>query len=248
MRNLWFRLFSKSSESSQFRLIAIPYAGGSATLFKDLKIHNCETVAVQLPGRQDRLDESLIESVDIFLDSMRDHLEYFKEKPFFLFGYSMGALIAYELAHFLNENGIQPLGIIVAARSSVQCPLRRDPIHDLPKDQFIKKISEYGGTVDEILKCDEIMEMTIPILRADFKITDSYVGDAAKRVDLPLLVLGATEDQLVCLDDLMAWEKMTSNRCKISLFEGGHFFLRDQFFEVSNEVEAFVSEIGETHV
>jgi surfactin synthase thioesterase subunit len=99
------------------------------------------------------------------------------DRPFVLFGYSLGAAIAFETARGIRrETGADPLGLFACARRGPQLEIRHPPRHLLDDAAFKKVLRQLGGTPEEALANDELMDVLLPLLRADFELTETYVS------------------------------------------------------------------------
>jgi medium-chain acyl-[acyl-carrier-protein] hydrolase len=167
------------------------------------------------------------------------------DKPFILFGHSMGGLICYELAQHLRANhGIAPAQLVVSGSPAPHLMQDRDQCYDLPDAQFLDRIRELNGTPSEILADAELMSLLLPVLRADFTIVDTYAYRPRLPLACPILAIGGTEDAEVDLGELLAWDQHTTNSFSHRLFSGGHFFInecREEIVSVLAELSASIA-------
>jgi medium-chain acyl-[acyl-carrier-protein] hydrolase len=158
------------------------------------------------------------------------------DRPFALFGHSLGAVLAFELARYLSSaGGPSPSHLIVSGHAAPQIPDERPPIYDLPDGGFIEKLREFGGTPEEVLGHRELMELLLPMLRADFQASETYVYRPGRKLACPVTALGGLRDNYVSRADLEAWAEQTSGEFSVGLFPGDHFYLNadeDQLLEV----------------
>jgi medium-chain acyl-[acyl-carrier-protein] hydrolase len=149
------------------------------------------------------------------------------DKPFVFFGHSMGAMIGFELVRrFRRENGPRPLHLFVSGSRAPQVPNSRPIIHHLPDAEFVDGLRRFDGTPDAVLKNDMLMELFLPILRADFTLHETYRYVPGAPLDCPISAFGGFEDEEVSRDELAAWQEQTCGVFKLSMFRGDHFFLR----------------------
>jgi medium-chain acyl-[acyl-carrier-protein] hydrolase len=196
-----------------------------------------EVCAVQLPGREWRRREPAFTRVDAIVDAL---FEVFPESwfttPYVFFGYSMGALVAFELLRRFKQAGRPlPRKLVVAACRAPHFMSRFVPRHDMQDAEFLELVRRFGGTPDAILAEPELLKILLPTLRADFEVLDTYryTQNGSGRIDLPFLVYGGTRDSHVKRSDLAGWREYTSGEFTLRLFPGGHFFInevREQFF------------------
>jgi medium-chain acyl-[acyl-carrier-protein] hydrolase len=213
----------------RLRLFCLPFAGGSAAIYTPWSLAlptGVELCAVQLPGRERRLMEPAIKTLPELMAVLMPALRPLLDKPFALFGYSMGARIGLEVARTLHrEGGPKPLGFIAAA-APPPSHNERDPIHHLDDAGFIAKLRDYDGTPEEVLQHKELLELILPTLRADFGLAWSEDGDNAKTLDIPLSVYAGKGDKHVGLDLMEHWRAESTADVRVRHFDGGHFFIR----------------------
>jgi|ERR1051326_3083320 medium-chain acyl-[acyl-carrier-protein] hydrolase len=145
--------------------------------------------------------------------------------PYVFFGYSMGALIAFELARALRQRSLSgPLQLFLAARRG---PRLSGPSSTtaLTDREFIEELKSIGGTPKEILRIPELLELILPTLRADFLLCESYEYFPGPVLQCPLSIFGGKEDADLSNEALATWAAETSSSCSVKLFDGGHFFM-----------------------
>jgi medium-chain acyl-[acyl-carrier-protein] hydrolase len=210
-------------------LFCFPYAGGGSSAFHAWQAGlppDVEVCLVQLPGREARLREPLFTRLDPLVQALAQSLRSWLNVPFAFFGHSMGALISFELAYRMalqNEPG--PIHLFVSGRNAPQVPDPNAPIHQLPEARFIEELRHYNGTPETILQNAELMQLFIPILRADFAIIETYVYTPRAPLNCPLSVFGGLQDHLCDQAGLAAWREQTRGVFRVRMFPGGHFFL-----------------------
>jgi medium-chain acyl-[acyl-carrier-protein] hydrolase len=234
------------------RLFCFPYAGAGPSIYREWgrNLHfDIDIVPVQLPGRESRSTELPYSSIQELVPAVVEGLSPYTNVPFALFGHSMGALVAFETARLLIQRGHRsPEHLIVSGGRGPQEKSPRPPIHLLPDDEFIEELKSYSGTPDELLQCTDLIRHFLPLLRADFTACETYVYAARKRLDIPITVYGALEDLYTSHSDLQGWVGETSQPCRIRMFPGGHFFLRDHPNDVLKALEKDLSRHGVTRL
>lgn len=167
------------------------------------------------------------ELLDLLVDDMQPHLD----RPFAIFGHSLGALVGFELAHAVRErHGLSPLWLGVSA---CKAPLRRESKSNwltCPEPEFLDEVRSLDGTPDELLRDREFMDLVLPFLRADFHLSGSYPDQLREpRLPLacPIMALGGTRDAQTADDpaNLSAWAAETTGRFLVKEIEAGHFFI-----------------------
>jgi medium-chain acyl-[acyl-carrier-protein] hydrolase len=123
------------------RLFCFPYAGGGASAYRkwsDSLPQSIEVCAVQLPGREMRIKEPAYSDVHPLVDVLAPALASFLDRPFALFGHSMGALVAFELARKIRRDcSLLPESLFVSARNAPCMVLKHKPLTNLPDDELI---------------------------------------------------------------------------------------------------------------
>jgi medium-chain acyl-[acyl-carrier-protein] hydrolase len=174
--------------------------------------------------------ESLLEDIESGMAPMLD-------RPYAFFGHSMGSTVAYELTRRQLASGQSlPRHLFFSGRSAPQLPSQRPPIHALPHEEFIETLREFSGTPGEVLQHRELMEMMVPILRADFEALETWQYEAAPPFNIPISAFGGLSDKAVPMENLDAWASCTTARFKRHMFPGGHFFLQQHFPAMLNIV------------
>lgn len=227
----WF-IFPKRNDGAKLRLFCFPYSGSGAFAFRTWPENvpsQVEVCAVQLPGRENRLRERPFTRVHPLVQTIATEIEPFLDKPFVLFGHSLGALIAFELARELwHCYGVIPEHLFASARVAPQCPNRETPVYRLPDDQFIERLRDFNGTPDTVLHNKELMEMLLPVLRADFEVNESYDHTTASASPLPCSISAfrGSQDANTPYDDVAAWGEQTSTGFTLRTLPGDHFFIQ----------------------
>ncbi len=216
----------------KIKLFCLPYAGGSANVYVNWRrnlANNIELCPVELAGRGRRYDDSFYEDIDAAVEDIYKTLEtQILNTKFALYGHSMGSILAFELSHRLQERlGVLPKHIFFSGHSAPDVPSRDKKMHLLPDEKFKHELLSLGGTPKEILEEEELLELFLPMLRADFKIIENYLyKDRKSKLNCDITVLNGKQDDLT-LKEITEWRKHTDKHCKIIMFSGGHFFIND---------------------
>jgi len=214
------------------KLFCLPFAGGSSVAYRDWGRRlpeSVDVIAIEIPGRGQRMMEPLITHLPELVEQIARHIQHELDRPFALFGHSMGATLAFELSHFLNRHyNAAPVGLFLSGRSAPHLNDREEPIHQLPEKAFWEKIKSFEGTPPEVLQHKELMELLLPIIRADFKMVETYQYENKPPLDIPITVFGGLEDVSTPREHLEAWQTYTTSSFTLRMFAGGHFFLQKQ--------------------
>jgi medium-chain acyl-[acyl-carrier-protein] hydrolase len=212
----------------RLRLFCLPCAGGTAASFRDWPRHlppDVEVCAFELPGRSRRLLEPAYATVDELVEALAEQMAPLGSSPFALFGHSMGALIAFELAKARVRRGEEePCQLFVAASRAPQYPSRDRPVHGLPDSELIEHLRAVGGTPEEILRNTEMVALLLPAVRADFALCERYRLVPGPGLSCPIDALGGSGDPLVSRRELLGWQAQTTGEFRLRMYEGGHFF------------------------
>jgi medium-chain acyl-[acyl-carrier-protein] hydrolase len=229
--------------NARFRLICFPYAGGSSLTYipwvKNLH-PDVELVLIQLPGRGVRFSEAPFESMDVMVKSIYLALTTLTAKPFIFFGHSMGARVAYELALqlFMDRKRL-PSHFIVSGSPAPFIERKEELTHDLPDESFIHHIRELKGTPEEVLQNDELMQLLLPVLRADFKIVETYCNSSIQEIPTKVSVFAGKKDD-IDLKDMESWLVLFESNTGVYWFDGDHFFIDEFSEEVLLEINQII--------
>lgn len=221
--------FRKPNPPARLRLFCFPYAGSGASIFRtwpDGLPSDVEVCPVQFPGRGTRLMETPFTELSPLVEALAQALVPLLDKPFAFFGHSLGALVGFELARQLRrQSGVQPVHLFVSADRAPQIPHRDRPIHALPEGEFLVELRRLNGIPGKVLEEAELMQIMLPILRADFAVYETYVYTTELPLGCPISAFGGLQDHRVSRGDLEAWRGQTSASFSLRMFPGDHFFL-----------------------
>jgi medium-chain acyl-[acyl-carrier-protein] hydrolase len=219
------------SPAVNWRLFCFPYAGAGAAVFRQWPDHlpdHVELCLPCLPGRDGRIDEPPAFSMAPLVASLAREMLASLTGPYALFGHSMGAFIAFDLAHALSELGRPPAHLFVSAQRAPRLPYAGQPIFALPDDEFLAGIrARYDGIPEQVRQQKDLMASLLRTLRGDFTLAESYRYRAAGRLLCPITAFGGLSDRQIAREHLEAWAAETSAGFHLHLLPGGHFFLHD---------------------
>jgi surfactin synthase thioesterase subunit len=140
----------------------------------------------------------------------------------------MGSLVAFETCRVLAARGAaMPSLLIACGHRGPREPRSSPPLHDASHEAFIAHLRELGATPPELFSSPDLLELMLPILRADFRACEIYSPHARPPLPVPIAVYGGLSDEDTSRETLLAWRKETSGPCTVRMFAGGHFFIRD---------------------
>jgi len=215
--------------SPDVRVICFPHAGAGAAVFMgwvDQLPPTAELCAIRFPGRENRLDEPLIDDLPSLVDRLGAVLSPLLDRPFVLFGHCSGSLVAFELARWLRAHKRPQPDLLVV--SSIEAPALHPvaaPLHQLPRDELIHQVAEFGGLPPQVLEDPEMRDMVEPALRSDTRMAESADYVEEPPLEVPITVIGGLRDHLVSLESMAAWRWETSCRFSLHMLPVGHFVL-----------------------
>jgi pyochelin biosynthesis protein PchC len=221
------------------RLVCFPHAGGTAAFYRswltdlppDVELHS-----VQYPGRLDRITEPTMDDMDRMADALADAVGGLLDRPVALFGHSMGAAVAYEVARRMPARvGAAPVRLFVSGRPA---PDRHRPgsKHLADDDVLWDELRRLGGAGPEVLDNAELREACLPTLRGDYRLIETYRPRPEPLLRCPVSVLVGDADTEVSPAEARSWAGSTRAAFTQKVFSGGHFYLAQRQPEVVDEV------------
>jgi medium-chain acyl-[acyl-carrier-protein] hydrolase len=208
-------------------VVCIPHAGGGASTFVPWqRALGHRVLAVTLPGREGRIGEPPLERITDMAEWVVADLRRREIEDAVLFGHSMGALVAYEVARRLPRSASPAIAQLVV--SGCQCPaaFSADHLSEIADDDaFLHAVSAYGGLPAGLIACDELKAYAVSVLRADLGACDRYHHEPGPPLSIPVLAFAGTEDARVPVRDVMGWGGFTDSDFELRSLPGGHFFL-----------------------
>lgn len=226
--NPWIQFYQPKPQAN-LRLFCFPYAGGGAQIFstwsKELP-NQIEVCPVELPGRGRRWQETPFMELPPLVETIANAIAPLLNRPYAFFGHSIGALIAFELARFFRQkNASEPVYLFVSSRRAPQLQDPDPPSHTLPDDELIRKLNWLKGTPQNALNDPELMQLWLPVLRADLAVGETYTYISQKPLSCPIIALGGRQDPAIRRGGLRQWREQTTGTFSKHLFRGNHFFL-----------------------
>ncbi|MFG3200390.1 thioesterase II family protein [Streptomyces sp. NPDC048208] len=239
----WFRVL-KPAGASPLRLLCFPHAGGSASFFHPWSRFvpdGVELVAARYPGREERILDSSATSMGQLVEDLAHACEVFKGSELILFGHSMGASVAHELALTLQDRDVDLRGLIVSGRAGPQDQCTRD-VRAMSDAELIEEICGFGGTDPLAFQSEELRELFLPPVRADYELLRAYVPTMDDRLSVPVIAYYGDQDPDLSSEAVGSWESVTRSSFTMRGFPGGHFYvsehasavLRDAFSRLSS--------------
>ena len=212
---------------ARFRLFCFPYAGSGATAFRGWPerlgaLTDVEVLPIRLPGRETRLTEP----PDIDLGRLTTGVQAWLDRPYGLYGHSVGARLAFDVARELRRRGQRPPDLLsVSGCPAPQLPVATPEDSTLDDEAFLRRVASLGGMPASVLENAELRDLVLPALRADFAYVDTYRYRDEPPLDVPLLALGGDGDPEAPAHAVRAWAAQTSADFQTSILDGDHFFI-----------------------
>jgi medium-chain acyl-[acyl-carrier-protein] hydrolase len=218
--------------AARARLLCLPYAGGGAAAYRSFAQEAppwLEVWAVRLPGRESRMAEPPVTEIATVVATLAEELTaapaFAPTLPYALFGHSMGAATAFELARALRRRGWpDPVQLIVSGRRAPAVPDDRTPVHHLPRDRFLDEVVRLGGFPAAVLAVPDLVDLVLPALRADFAACENYRYTPGEPLPYGITALGGRDDPTTTPGQLVAWHRETTGPFTLRLYAGNHFF------------------------
>jgi medium-chain acyl-[acyl-carrier-protein] hydrolase len=223
----------KTGSKVSAQLFCFHHAGGSSSCYRNWRRFlpaSFEIIPIGLPGRHERFNEALIRDFPTALAAVTRMVRPLVSAPFALIGHSMGALLAYEVARNLEQLGPRAGALFVSAcRAAHLWAEGRDLKSQLPDSALLEEIREMNGTPESLLLDAEMMELFLPVVRADFSVCDSYKFDPEPFLTCPIFAFGGLNDPDIKREDIAAWRHLTSGGFGLRMLAGGHFFIHKEW-------------------
>ncbi|MGE6631998.1 thioesterase II family protein [Bacillus sp. NPDC077027] len=234
--NELFKTFEQNHELIQ--LICFPFAGGYSASYRPLFEHlkGCaEVTAAEPPGHgtnQMPLEASIERLTNLYKEGLRGRLN----RPFVLFGHSMGGLVVYRLTQKLEQEGIYPAAVIISA---VQPPqTKRRLLTHLSDEEFVKHIAKMGGIPNELLQNKAIMDYFTPSLRADYKALETFQHNDKTKIESPVYLLNGLQDER-CIQDADGWSNWIKQLERTD-FHGGHMYINTELQQFTEHMRSII--------
>jgi medium-chain acyl-[acyl-carrier-protein] hydrolase len=228
---LW--LTEPVSMNPKTHLFCFHFAGGGASCFRgwaeSLQEHNVEVCSVQLPGRENRFGEPRITDFNTLIPELYSQLKQYLHQPYAFYGHSLGALIAYELAHECRKKDTNlPFILFLGAHRAPHIHYPHNSCNSMNVEEFKSFVNRFGGIPESMLNDEAWMKVLLPLMRDDFLLCESYQPRPIEALPCPIHALGGIFDPMVSQQDINAWEQHTTKEFRSHFFPEGHFYIRNK--------------------
>ena len=228
----------------KLNLICLPYAGGTKHSFRYLNksiLENVNIHSYDYPGHGNRIKESCLTDMNDIVDDIYSQIQPLLNKPYAIYGHSMGAILSYLLTRKIELNKLNlPLHVFVSGTDAPSVRHKKELRYSLPKDQFIEKLKKLGGMPDEILENEELLGFFEPILRSDFKAVETFKYSKQNPLEVPITVMIGDGEELE-EEDVLKWQDETVHQLDVYTLKGGHFFIFDNGNEITDLISKYLA-------
>lgn len=245
-KNSWFTNFNLNSDAP-VRLFAFPFAGGGSAVFRQWPsmLTGVEVMAAKLPGRESRVREPAFRNMGDLVEALVPEIAPLLTKRYYFFGHSLGALVSFELARTLVKLGHPgPSKLFVSAFRSPDNPPTCRVLHGLPDSEFVAELQAYGGLPAQVLEREEILELLMPTLRADFSVFETHRFEPGPPVPFPIHAFCGSDDPVVSREEMLGWKHKTGSSFSLSAISGDHFFLMSAQRQLLAELQLQSDRVG----
>ncbi|TLQ47188.1 thioesterase II family protein [Streptomyces marianii] len=237
--DLWIRRFHPALPAPA-RLVCLPHAGGAASYYTPMSkmlSPGVEVLAIQYPGRQERLSERRRETVAELADEITEVLRPLTGQPLYLFGHSLGATVAFEVARRMEADGIELAHLFVSSRRAPDLN-RNERVYERGDQELIKQIRSLSGTAPDVFDDPDMTAMVLPAIRSDYKAAETYMYQPGPKLTCPVTALIGDADPMVSAEEATAWSQHTGGAFELRIWPGGHFYLDAHATDVIAKITA----------
>jgi surfactin synthase thioesterase subunit len=219
----------------KINLFCLPFSGGNSYSYRKLEQYTADfinIVALELPGHGKRMKEPLLNDITEMAEDVIEQMKNSFSEPYAIYGHSMGATLGYVVSQKIVQQKISPpIHLFVSGHQGPSVVDNKERLHVLPKEEFIEKVLAYGGIPDMVAQEKELMDLFVPIMRADFQALETYTHKPAQPLNVPITVMiGLGED--ITYEEALKWQEVTTQKISLKRFPGGHFFIFNHLPEI----------------
>ncbi len=219
-----------AAASCRLRLVCFPFSGSGVSAFHSWRPQLPDWIdfcPLALPGREVRYREPPFTAISALVQELCPLLLQQLDLPVALYGHSVGALLAFEVAQELTRQAVGPVHLFLAACRPPHLPNVMPPLHGIQDDaEFLAKLQmQYRKLPDVVLQDETLLASLVRTLRADLMMFETYRCSTPQRLQCPQTVLGGTQDWF-SIEELTQWDRYTSGPSKVEMMPGDHFFMQ----------------------
>ncbi|MBB1058591.1 thioesterase [Dietzia sp. B19] len=233
----WLRCLAPRDDAST-TVVCFPHAGGSTSYFHPLARcldESVELYAVQYPGRQDRRLEPCLDSVPALAEGALPELLDLPDRPTVYFGHSLGASVGFEAARMIADRGRELTAFLPSGRPGPRAH-KSLGLHTEDDAAMLAEMRRLSGTDSRLLDDPEFVQLILPTMRADYAAAEKYDYVPGEPLNCPIVALHGSSDDWISEFDAAEWGSETTAEFELRVFDGGHFYLADQWPEIAREI------------
>lgn len=239
MKNTWIRMMKNESLIDyRYNLFCLPYAGGGTSIFYQwqsmLTNAGIRVCPILLPGREHRMNEVLIDNAYELSNQIYKGIQEELNRPFLIFGHSMGGIIAYELSRLIYEKEKKVPEILFLSGTELQEHPNKNPRYKSDDKEFIEHLIESGGTDPAIAKGEIFKQFFLPTVRNDYKLVETYAFQGEK-LNTKVCIYFSKQDNMVHYKDTLSLKKV-SDDFEFVEFRGDHFFVNTEHIGICRNI------------
>lgn len=238
-----FSLYGCSSDS-RIRLICFPHAGGGASSFVrwcSFFPNSIDLIRVQLPGRENVADITPFTCMENAVNFLLPQILQIADRPIALYGHSMGALLAFEIARALHNIGKPPINLFVSGRRAPHRSSRHKFLHQLSDIALLDNLEKMAPNTAS-LRNSQLRRYALRVVRADLELCEKYNYRGADKLCCPISAFSSDADPFVSMDDILAWADETISYFEVRSFKGDHFFNHKHRSEIAEIITKTICE------
>ena len=231
----------RPNPNAPIQLVCFPYAGGNASVFREWQraLPDTELVAFEPAGRGRRFLEPPLRSMEAIASAASEALHRVIDRPFAIFGHSLGAIVGWEVGRQLSDAGVRPpLHLFVSGAAAPDDTARDRAIHSLPQTELIAELRKLNGTPPEILAHREMLELVLPSIRADFEASERYKYREGKPLSCPVTAFAGLEDTHISRKQVEGWRNHCDGHFSLHTIPGDHFFIHTAADAVTHVIQS----------
>jgi surfactin synthase thioesterase subunit len=225
----WVRRF-RDDDGCETKLVCFPHAGAGASTYRTWPMglpSDIGVIAVRYPGREDRFEDPFPPRLEALADDIADALGELTRHRLVLFGHSMGASVAHEVALRFQERGCPPAALCVSGRQPPHALAGRRMIYGTD-EEIIAHVVSFDARRAAAFEDPDLREIVLPAVRADYRMTDDYCGGRRPPLHCPVYGYAGDDDSEVSPEQMSGWADMTHGAFRLLVLPGGHFYLKSE--------------------